>query len=296
MDNLGKIILLLVGVGFVSFALFGIILPKLVGEKTPESLCRSTVSLRAATTTEFLGSDIKLSPIACETMEREIEGDREEIKAQLAQLMSKCWWMFNEGRQDSLLKDNWKDFFGWSDNENGCFVCYDAFVDSSKVEGGPIGAEEMFDYMINSDHYNIKGLKNIDYIQSYGGSGKIAILSPIFDRREKERYGIAYMSKTSDDAEFSGTDWVVTLASVGVLACIVAEPCGAIVGTVAGTVATVTAGVTAGAVLTYEGAHAKNVIEAKTKFYDAKRKVSMIALDDYNALQEAKCKVVKVED
>src|SRR3989344_4486262 len=289
-SRLGKFILILVSFGIVSFALFYILLPKLVDDKAPESLCRATVTARAAISEKLWGQSV--TPIACQALTQKIKGDKEELQAQVAQLMTKCWWQFNEGRQDNVLKGNWEKFFGWSDQKNACFVCYDVAIAQDDIDGGFIDAPEMFDYMITSEHYRIKGLKNIDYIQSYGGAGKIAIMSPIV---ADQRYGIAYLPKNAEDAKFNkvdaGVSAVTVLAGLGVAACYIAEPCGLIA---------TTAAIGAGAVVVggvgYEAAHALDVAKAKFEFYSAKRATSMIVLDDYNTLQNAGCKIVKLED
>jgi len=280
-SSLGKFILILVGFGIVAFALFYILLPKLVDEKAPESLCRATVTARAAVSEQLWGQSV--TPIACQTLTHKIKGDKEELQAQVAQLMSKCWWQFNEGRQDNVLKNNWEKFFGWSDQENACFVCYDVAIAQDDIDGGFIDAPEMFDYMITSEHYRIKGLKNIDYIQSYGGAGKIAVMSPIV---ADQRYGIAYLPKNAEDAEYNTVDLVTLLASAGAGVCIGTVVCGVAASVVAGAVL-------AGGII-YGGAHTVDFI--KTKLYSENRLTSMIVLDDYNTLQNAGCKVVKVED
>jgi hypothetical protein len=283
-SSMGRIILLLIGLGVVSFSVFYVMLPKLLDEKTPETLCRSTVTIRAATSEAAWG--VSATPIACQTFQHEIKGDREELKAQMAQLMSKCWWQFNEGRQDNVMKGNWEKFFGWSDQENACFVCYDVAIDQDEIEGGPITAPEMFDYMVTSEHYKIDGLTNIDYVQSYGGAGKIAIMSPV---SADNRFGIVYLPRNANDASYTWVDASITaLSTAGIAACIIAQPCG---------LALAAGAVAGGAGVGYLGAHTADIIEHQIKLYTKPRDVSMVALDGLNTLQkDAKCKIVRIEN
>jgi hypothetical protein len=264
-------------------------------EKGPENVCRASMVTRTATSFDINGVDIDWGPLACETIVKEISGSRVEIKSQVAQAMERCWWMFNEGRQDDIFdSEQLSKLFGWDNNGNKCFICYTLAVKQDEIEDGPITAKEMFDYLKKTNHLKIKDKTYLDYIQSHGGPGKVAIMDTIYPENV---YGVGFLSKSKDNAVFGVVDKVAagiltTVAAVGIVACIIAEPCG--VAAVAGALGT--SGVVAGtASAGYLASHSAEVLLAKTNFYKEERAVSMIVLDDLKGIQEAgRC--LSVED
>lgn len=247
-------------------------------DKEAEYLCHNSVALRMATTVNVADTDVAISPIMCKTIDKKIQGDREEIKEQMAYMMARCWWMFNEGRQDDLLDSaEISDLLGWDDNENKCFLCYTSVIDEKEIPGGPIGAQEMFSYLKQTDHRQFKGMKYLDYLQSYGGPGKAAVMDSI---SSQNAYGIVFMSKSEDDASMGWIDVVVAgIAAVGVVACAIAEPCGIIAAgvAVAGTA--------------YVVVHGADVLAAKANFYEEERSVSIVTLDDLKSIEAGDCLV-----
>ncbi|MBI2665003.1 hypothetical protein HYX12_00075 [Candidatus Woesearchaeota archaeon] len=305
---LGKVILAIAGFAVIATVFFIFLYPSLFGDKKDVELCRSSVILRTSTGMSFDNSETKTywAPLLCPVIEPEIGGDREEIKEQMAQMMAKCWYMYNEARQDEVLEPaGVLRALGWEDNTNECALCYIPKITNKEIEGGSIEAPEMFQYLYKNDHYRIKGKTYLDYIQTYGGPGKVAIMDSI---KPQQSYGVAFLSRNKDNSEFQTIDAaaiVVALAGAGVIACAILEPCGAIVagvstvvGAVGGTAAVITAkaGVIAATVAAagYEGAHAVNAI--KSKFYEADRDISMIVVDDINVLENnAHCDVLRDE-
>jgi hypothetical protein len=247
-------------------------------DKEAEYLCHNSIALRMATTVNVEDVDMAISPVLCKTIDKKIRGDREEIKEQMAYMMARCWWMFNEGRQDDLLDAvKVSSLLGWDNSGNSCFLCYTGVIDEKEIPGGPIGAQEMFTYLQQTDHRQFKGMKYLDYIQSYGGPGKAAVMDSI---SPKNAYGVVFMSKSDDDASMGWIDAVVGgLAAAGVVVCAIAEPCGIIAGAVA------VAGTS------YVAAHSANVLAAKANFYEEERSVSMVTLDDLKGVEAGDCLV-----
>lgn len=271
------VIMIIVVVSFMLIAMVIRYFTTQADEKELEILCHDSVALRVATSFSVGGADVKAAPLLCKTIDRKVSGGREEIKSEIAYLMSRCWWMFNEGRQDVLESEGVAEMLGWEDSGNSCFLCYNVLIDEKEIEGDTIGAPEMFRYMLNTDHRQIKGMKYVDYIQSYGGPGKVSMMNGI---DAQNAYGIVYMSKNDDDSSLTVFDGIVTsLAAVGAVVCAIAEPCGVLAAgaAIAGT--------------TYVGVHGAQILAQKAKFYEQERSVSMVVLDDLKAIQAGDCLV-----
>jgi len=241
--------------------------------KEAELLCHNSVVFRAATVFNAGGGDdknIQLIPLLCKTTDLKIEGDREEIKARMAYLMSRCWWMFNEARQDSTLDDVGKieKALGFQDTSNQCFICHTVIIDQKQITGGDIEVEEMMSYLLKKDHTLIKDLKYIDYFQEYGGPGTTAIMDVL---KPGTAYAIAFFARNTDEASFTVADAVATVAAVGgAVSCIA---------TAGITCAIIALGGTA-----YLVAHGVNALQAKEVFYGKKRYTSMVVVDNLKDL------------
>jgi len=168
--------------------------------KEQEILCHDSIALRMSTQIQVGSATVNLGPNFCTTIDKEIKSsNKEEIKSEIGYMMARCWWMFNEARQDDLLAGNpnlWK-VIGLEDEPNRCFLCYTATLPRN-IEGD-ITKDEMADYLLENEHPNIPGLTYIDYFQSYGGAGTASSLSDI---KANNIYGIAFLSK-SEDRKFS---------------------------------------------------------------------------------------------
>ncbi len=89
-----------------------------------EVICRDSVVIRskAEFTAEAFNTEIakfeRMTPLMCEPQNvGTLEGTREEIKRQIADLSAKCWWMYMEGRAPNIFSLDEQD-------ETGCGVCY----------------------------------------------------------------------------------------------------------------------------------------------------------------------------
>ncbi len=249
------------------------------GEKSVEEVCRGNVIFR---TSEFFG-DQRLGPLLCQTQKVELRGNKETVKEQIAELMRKCWYMFDEGKSiDALDGESVKKALGWEDNKNGCFTCF--IADTAKIDGGPILPHELFTYLEDVDHPTAKGLKYLDYIQSYGGDGAVLTLSPVMDNQV---YGISFLSKSKDDSKWTWGDSAATAALVtGTLA---VKAGVAICGTVIGCPVGVIVG-GAGAAVTGLGYLATGAYhDAKNLIYEEERAVSTITFDTLQSIERAGC-------
>ncbi|MFH0701883.1 MAG: hypothetical protein V2A62_05620 [Candidatus Woesearchaeota archaeon] len=212
-------------------------------DKEAENLCHDTVVLRAKTgiTSEgtFVSAQVKAVPALCKTIDKKIKGDREEIKEQFAYKMARCWWMFGEGRYEELLDSSQIKFlpsvFGMDNNKNKCFVCYNLMVDQNNIDGIPISGQEMQSYMQEHNYPN-SNVTYLQYIQSYGGPGKIIFAAPYILPRES--YGLSMVPKMKNDKV--GFWWGVGKVVVGAVV---------VVGVVAGTACVLATAGTCAAVL-----------------------------------------------
>jgi hypothetical protein len=139
--------------------------------KEAEMVCASSVSIRAAATLGIAGKEIRVTPVLCKTIDREITGDREEIKRQFANHMAKCWEMFGEGRYEQNIFDSFSIFGG----EKRCFMCYTLIVEESDnfKKGDSISAEEFKDFLMDNEHPKLKGWSYLRYFQEHGGDGAV---------------------------------------------------------------------------------------------------------------------------
>jgi hypothetical protein len=224
----GQLVLIIVTI--VSFLLIFVTVSKLVEKadsKDAELLCHNSIALRISSAVSALGTEIKTVPNLCKTIDKKIDGDREEIKAQVAYMMSRCWWMFNEGRAEQILEDTSpltisRDIFNLAKTGNDCFLCYGVIIDESDISGGDISIREMTNYMRETNYPSIKNSKYLDYIQSFAGSGKIAVLDKI---KPQNTYGIVFMSRNDADAGWwgEGDNVIPTSSEAGSLEAIKAK-------------------------------------------------------------------------
>ena len=191
-NSLVQMILVIVALIILSSLISWIFL--IGSEKTPENACRASVEARAATA--VAGGDVNILPLACSTVERDLAGDRENIKADLAYNMARCWYQFAESRFTDDLDDagSIADLLDLEFSDNKCFVCYTMPVREDEIDGGDILPTEMTNYLIRNDYEKV-GLKYIDYFQEYGGKGTAVVASPIEPR---EVYAVTYLARNGD--------------------------------------------------------------------------------------------------
>lgn len=97
-------------------------------EKTSEALCRGFNALRFGTKAEKGPVSFNIVPRACKTLDKgDLPGkDYKEhkdgltggSKAELSDMIAKCWWMWLEGKQPNMFDTSTLSF------KNNCFVCY----------------------------------------------------------------------------------------------------------------------------------------------------------------------------
>ncbi|MFC1686850.1 hypothetical protein ACFL0E_00650 [Nanoarchaeota archaeon] len=180
----------------ISFAVIAPIASKYVGEDEgkAESLCKSSVALRASTTLNVKGvTEVRSAPVLCKTIDKRIKGDKKEIMKQIADKMVKCWEMFGMG----LYTENIFDDVTLPWGEKRCFMCYTMTVDEIK-NNEKISAKEFGDFLKNEYHPKIKGQKYLEYIQNYGGGGQILNLLSEEGITQDHTYAIGYKAKKEE--------------------------------------------------------------------------------------------------
>lgn len=274
------IISVLVGFVLIAMVIFGF--QSKAEAKQKELLCKESIDWRAATTINAGGTDMRLMPPLCDTIDVEVTGSREEIKDQMAFLMSRCWYMFGEGKYEELLDNDIggiRSVFAFDKVGNDCFLCYTAVIDQKKIDGGIISAKEMYDYLKDTDHRQIKGTTYLDYIQSNGGPGLAVVTDGIGAR---EAYGIVFMSKNKEMEGDSGWAYLATAAAgIGVTLCVASVICGGAVA-VAGTIAAA-----ATTLVASYGAYT----QFKAEYYGGDRDVSAITFDHIKGIEAGGCAV-----
>lgn len=160
-----------------------------------EQTCYQSIGMRAATSLGG-GSDINLVPILCRTTDQDLGGDREEIKKQIADSMSKCWWMFHEGRYEEIVNHNVeiRELVGL-ETGNKCFICYALLIKEEDL-GTPdsIPKDEMLRYLRTTEYEKV-GTTYSDYIQFGGGPGALSIGSNI---NPDSAYAIVFVSQADN--------------------------------------------------------------------------------------------------
>jgi hypothetical protein len=246
------------------------------GTKEKEVLCHNSIAMRAATQFQVMNAKANLGPMLCETIDKEIKSkEKEEIKAQMAYMMARCWWMFNEGRQDDLFEeiDSLGDILGLSESKNMCFLCYTAIM-PKEIEDGGIEAKEMMKYILKTEHPKIPNLPYIDYFQEYGGSGTVAVMNDIVPNR---LYGVLYLSKSSEsDSTLRNIFGGILLGVVGI-SCVISFG--------------ITCGVGIAATAAYWTGNLAKALEGKKLFYGKPRSISMVVLDDLKGIERSGCKI-----
>lgn len=256
----------------ISFFVIGGVLYFTMAEanaKETEIMCKNSIDLRARTQFnlkgDFVGGEIKAIPALCQTIERKISGNREEILEQVAYSMSRCWWMFGEGRYDEILKgSNVKLFpkvFGLEELNNQCFNCYTLLIDQDEIDGGPIGPDEIMKFMNYHNHPQFQNLTYLEYIQSYGGFGRMVFTAPAILPREA--YGISFAPKLKEASSvWTGTGLatagliVIGVVGVGAVCVLTVGACAAVltpIAAVVGQSAALTAGVASTTVVSAVG-------------------------------------------
>lgn len=195
----------------IAFFLIGVMLMRFTShtsDKEAELLCQNSIAIRAQSAVQIKGSaaDIqaKLVPPLCRTIDKKVSGSREQILRQMSDKMAKCWEMFGEGRYEELLDNFELDVLpvvlGFEDaGPNQCFNCYTILIDEDEIEGGPIPAQEINDFLLK-EKYAKFNVSYLEYIQGHGGPGRVVFTAPeIFPN---QAYTISMMPKNKEDSTF----------------------------------------------------------------------------------------------
>ncbi|MBI1968884.1 hypothetical protein HYS49_03155, partial [Candidatus Woesearchaeota archaeon] len=164
--------------------------------KDAEIICQESIAARATTAIQAGGAELKTLPKLCQTVDKDISGDEEEVKEQVAWLASRCWWMFGEGRYEEVIGENWYQVFGFRREENACFLCYAAVVPD---EGVSISKVELLRYLSRTPHPRVPDTTYLQYLQGQGsetgGPGNVVVASDI---ESGGAYGILFVSKATE--------------------------------------------------------------------------------------------------
>lgn len=245
-----------------AFMLIASVIMNFVGqadEKQAELLCHDSIALRAATQInengKFVKSEVKPVPVLCKTIDKKVSGNREEIKQEIANKIARCWWMFGEGKYEKLLYGSsftiLPALFDFENSDDKCFNCYAVLIDENNIDGGPIMAEEITQYLKVTPYPKLTNVTYLEYIQSYGGPGRVAFSAPAI--LPNEAYAISMMPKNKKVGEGDfwkgvakvGVGAVIVIGVVGATVCIIGTggACAAFLGAaVAGSGTAVTSG------------------------------------------------------
>ncbi|MBT4445840.1 hypothetical protein HOA92_04335 [archaeon] len=281
----------------LSFGLLAITISKAIAEGDDlalETACRQSINIRASTVlwakSTFLEKEAQLNlvPPLCTTIDKRLEGSKEEVIEEIADLSARCWWMFAEGRYDEILsgnEDKIGQMMGMTKGENDCFICYSLLMDEDDFEGETsIPGNEIMDFMFENEYGKVgEGVTYFDYIQEFGGPGRFYSLatsengSGINSAIEaRNAYAIVFAAKNSklpqDDDVFLGIGAAKIAVGLG----------GALVlGLATGGVGWVTVGALGVATLVTASGYSN----VKAVLYDGDRDVSSIYLDNLREAQ-----------
>jgi len=232
-----------------------------------EAICRASIITRGKMSMPINAGvasiDLKLQPPLCSTREVEITGNREEIKEQMAYYLSRCYWMFGEGRFEQIFHGNTVHhlpaLFGTNEHENKCFTCYNVVVNEENFE--PIPPSEFITYLKNNKHGPSR-LSYLEYLENTGAGTLFVMLESI---APNTAYAVEFLPKMAKLEETSALGWIVgAVAVIGGVACIVAT-IGLCTGAIAA-VASVTIAASGIAVLGAQTSQAwKNVHDAEER-------------------------------
>lgn len=197
--------IILIVLGIITFFLIAAAITKAYGGlkgKEAEQLCRNSIGMRANLAIN-VGNDLtklRIYPVLCKTQDKEIKGNRKTLKRELAQLSSRCWWMFHEGELEEIFDTITSET---PLETNKCFICNTVGIDQKEIDdAGPIDEAELFDYFVDTKHNLYSSYTYLTYIQNFKGPGSLVVLDQIEGART---YGIAFMSKEEGQGVDAGT-------------------------------------------------------------------------------------------
>jgi hypothetical protein len=205
-----------------------------------EALCRASIITRGKMSMPINAGiasiDLKIQPPLCSTREVEITGNREEIMSQMAYYLSRCYWMFGEGRFEQIFHGNTVHhlpaLFGTNEHKNKCFTCYNAVVNEGNFE--PISPKEFTEYLKNNKH-GPSEMKYADYLENTGEGTLFIMLESI---APNTAYAVEFLPKMKPLESTSTLGWIIgAVAVVAGVTCVIATA-----GICAGVIATAVAG------------------------------------------------------
>ncbi len=158
-----------------------------------ETACRSSTIIKGKATLSFDAgvttvSAEKVTPLICESIDqKELEGNRDDLKRQISDLSAKCWWQFAEGR--------FADLFENDEYEKGCRVCYTFKLPSKIPNGQNTPAERQFmnepypltqETISQAELFNFMGNNYYNPGLIYGGGTREAISAELKFEHEFE--------------------------------------------------------------------------------------------------------------
>jgi len=221
--GLGMEFIITTSLVLISFFLIAGLLGRFMSRTTDleaELLCQTSIVQRARTAVNIdwdvggislFRSQVKTIPPLCRTIDKKVSGSREQILREVADKMVRCWWMFGEGRYEDILDPADANLFpevlGLEDyGPNQCFNCYTILVDEDEISGGPITGGEISEYLSKNVYAKVNKTY-LNYIQEYGGPGRIALTIP--DIQPRQAYAISMMPKKQQGSKF----WTEVLLS-----------------------------------------------------------------------------------
>ena len=270
-----------------------------------EFTCERTIDARAASVlwakTAFMENKLNLIPPVCATIDKDLEGNEEEIMREIADLSARCWDIFGEGRHEEILGDDYASEFsrlvGIDKVKNDCFICYTVTIneDDFGSDVNKITTPELLNFMYEEEYRKVVDYTYLEYIQEYGGPGKFGILltgkeTSMYGLSDttggiepRSTYAISYLAKNkalTGDEGWSAL-WKASVATTATA-----------VGVIAFSACTIsTLGVCAAGVAAFSGgavAGYSAVNDVKKLYYDDERDVSAIYIDDLPSAQ-AQC-------
>lgn len=153
-----EIILVIVATGFI-IGVFSVAAGR-ADEKTSENLCRGFNALRYGTQQDYNVKGVPIvrfnvAPRTCKTIDKKdvpskdyvghVKGTQEGAKAELRDIMARCWWMWLEGNQRDMFSTSTLSI------DEKCFICYSFSIDESVK---PISYAD-FSVSLNEPYYAV---------------------------------------------------------------------------------------------------------------------------------------------
>ncbi len=247
-----------------------------MSDKEAENLCHDSIIFRAKSTLNVGGTEIKVSPPFCKTIDKEFSGSREEVMRTFSELASRCWWMWGEGRYEEIMQSKkiW-EILGLSAS-NPCFVCYTVALDESKdfKEGTFIFGQELNDFAYSTTYKKLGNETYLQYLTYSRGPGRLLTMAHL---QPGHAYGIAFAPKNKEDVTWYGAAAKIggglALAVVGAVGTVYTAGASVPLAIAGGTA------VAAGATALF-GSGVANVYKLQTE-----RDVSTIYIDELKSLQ-----------